>query len=121
MLAGMGGAAAVGIGLESASPAAAAEADDTVVAIGEVGAPRLVRSATRLAGRIDQNGGAFLAYGYLNFARRLQEAELFSTRGDPCRSPRPTSRSMPRRRSATSAFELQDVLSTIAPDEGVPT
>ena len=162
MLTGLGGVAA-GIGVGAVAPAGAAEVEAAATS-GEVGVASPLRSATTLVGRIDQNGGSFVAYGFLTLVAGLRQAELFSTRGDPLSEstahftfhataslvqrsvvddrvfvcdvvgrllhyyqPTPASSfddpsSFARgTRVATSEFKLQDVLSTIAPNEGVPT
>jgi hypothetical protein len=154
-----GGAAAAGIGL-GAVPAEV----DAATGTREVGAPSGRLSATRLVGKIDQNGGNFLAYGFLTVVDGLDQAQLFSTVGDPlsesaARFTFQATASLVQReviddsvfvvdvvgtlthyyqaspassfsdpssfaqgqQIATSSLRLQDVLSTIATNEGIPT
>src|SRR3954447_26112939 len=163
MLAGLGGAAAAGIAAGSIQPAEAAEVE-AAKASGEVGVAPLLRSATMLVGRIDQNGGNFVAYGFLTLVAGLSDRELFSSRGDPLSEStahftfHATASLVQRsaidnqvfvldvvgrlnhyyqaspaanfgdpssfargKRIATSELKLQDVLTTIAPNEGIPT
>jgi hypothetical protein len=133
-------------------------------AAGEVGVAAIGGTASRLVGRIDQNGGSFVAYGFFTQIAGLTQDELFSTRGNPlsetaahftfhataslvqrsvidnrvfvidvvgtldqyyqsspgARFDNPSSFARGTR-VATSELSLQDVLSTIAPNEGIPT
>lgn len=160
MLAGLG-AAAAGAGIGSLPVADAAGA---ARASGEIGVAPVGESASRLVGRIDQNGGSFLSYGFFTLIAGLSQTALFSSRGNPLsestahltfhataslvqrtvidnrvfvidvvgsldhyyqKSPSATfsdPTSFTRGiRVATSEFSLQDTLSTIAPNEGIPT
>jgi hypothetical protein len=161
MLAGLGGAAAAGAGVGSLP---VAEATQSARASGGIGVASVGGTASRLVGRIDQNGGNFLAYGFFTLIAGLSQRELFSNPGNPVSESTahftfhgtaslvqrtvidsrvfvidvvgslghyyqssPSARfSDPASfthgiRVATSEFSLQDVLSTIAPNEGIPT
>jgi hypothetical protein len=80
MLASVGAGAAVGAGLGSVP---VAEAADAASATGEVGVAPVGGTASRLVGRIDQNGGHFVGYGYYTLVAGLSQAELFSQVGNP--------------------------------------
>ena len=158
MLAGLGGTAVVGAGLGSLPVADSVAA----TASGQVGIAPVGRNASGLVGRIDQNGGSFLGYGFFTLISGLSQARLFSNQGNPLsestahftfygtaslvqrsvmdnrvfvidvggtlgyyyqvspsasfNDPASFARGM---RVATSEFKLQDVLSTIAANEGV--
>ena len=161
VIAGLGGAAAAsGLSAISAADAAAAESSSS----GVVGAPADGRTAMEFVGRIDQNGGSFVAYGFFTFLDGLRRRQLFSALGDPrsesaARFTFHATASLVQRsvidqrvfvvdvtgtlahyfqrtpgatfadpatfargiRIARSSLRFQNVLSTIAPDEGVPT
>lgn len=161
VLAGLGATAAAGglAALPVVEPAAAQRTTARAIA-----APAAGRTAMEFAGRIDQVGGRFVAYGFFTFLDGLERRLLFSALADPrsesaARFTFYATATLAQRsvidgrvfvldingtldhyfqsspgatfadpatfargtRIARSSLRLQSALSTIAPNEGIPT